>query len=178
MEAADRREREARGAAGDDPARGLIDPTRVSLREIKPTTVRTITALAVSAEQKRFVATNAESLAEALFHPEAWYRAIYVDDAPAGFVMLYDESLRRAPPEAPQIGLWRFMVDAAFQGQGVGALALELVLAHVRDKGVFDALAVSYVPGPGCPEAFYLRAGFVHTGRVDDGEVVLVRALS
>jgi hypothetical protein len=53
----------------DDPARGLIDPTRVSLREIKPTTVRTITALAVSAEQRRFVATNAESLAEALFHP-------------------------------------------------------------------------------------------------------------
>ena len=73
-----------------------IDPARVSLREIKPTTVRTITALAVSAEQRRFVATNAESLAEALFHPEAWYRAIYVDDTPAGFVMLYDESLRPA----------------------------------------------------------------------------------
>jgi len=29
------------------------------------------------------------------------------------------------------------------------------------------------VPGPGCPELFYLRAGFRHTGKLEDGEVVL-----
>jgi diamine N-acetyltransferase len=96
-----------------------------------------------------------------------------VDDTPAGFVMLYDESLRPEPPARPQVGIWRFMVDARFQGQGVGAAALQQVVEHVRSKGVFRALVVSYVPGPGCPEAFYLRAGFRHTGQVDDGEVVL-----
>lgn len=151
----------------------VADSRRVSLREITAATVRSITALAVTADQQRFVAPNAVSLAEALFNQEAWYRAIYAGESPAGFVMLYDESLRAAPPPSPRIGLWRFMVDAAFQGHGVGAAALEQVIAHVRDKALFTTLETSYVPGPGSPERFYLRAGFRHTGKVDDGEVVL-----
>ncbi len=145
----------------------------VSLREITAATVRQITALSVGPGQQHFVAGNAISLAEALFSPQAWYRAIYVDESPAGFVMLYDESLQAEPPPKPQIGLWRFMIDARFQGQGVGAAALRQVIEQVRSKGQFGSLTVSYVPGPGCAEAFYLKAGFRHTGLVDDGEVVL-----
>ncbi|MFN7569839.1 MAG: hypothetical protein ACK5TK_00070 [Betaproteobacteria bacterium] len=60
----------------------------VSLREITADTVRQIIALAVAPEQQRFVASYAVSLAQALFTPEAWYRAIYADEEPAGFVML------------------------------------------------------------------------------------------
>jgi diamine N-acetyltransferase len=146
---------------------------RVSLREINADTVRQITSLSVSREQERFVASNAVSLAQALFSPEAWYRAIYADESPAGFVMLYDESLRATPTERPEVGLWRFMVDARFQGRGIGKAALQQVLAHVRGKALFSSLLVSYVPGHGSPEQFYLRAGFRHTGRVDEGEIVL-----
>ncbi len=62
---------------------------RVYLREITAETVRQITGLAVRSDQQRFVASNAISLAEALFAEEAWYRAIYLDDEPVGFVMLY-----------------------------------------------------------------------------------------
>jgi len=149
------------------------DARQVLLHEITAETVRRITGLAVSLDQQRFVASNAISLAEALFHEEAWYRAIYVGDSPAGFVMLYDESLRATPPPAPQVGLWRFMIDSTLQGRGIGAAALRQVVAHVRSKGLFTSLATSYAPGPGCPEQFYLRAGFRHTGKVDDGEVVL-----
>lgn len=43
----------------------------------------------------------------------------------------------------------------------------------VRAKGLFTALELSCVPGPGCPEAFYLSLGFRHTGRVDENEIVL-----
>jgi diamine N-acetyltransferase len=150
----------------------------VSLREITADTVRQITSLSVSPDQQRFVASNAVSLAQALFSPEAWYRAIYADESPVGFVMLYDESLRAAPPVSPEVALWRFMVDAQFQHRGIGTTALEHVIAHVRSKGLFSSLLVSYVPAPGCAEQFYLRAGFKHTGRVDDGEVVLELALS
>jgi diamine N-acetyltransferase len=150
----------------------------VSLRAITAETVRQITSLSVRADQQRFVASNAISLAEALFHEEAWYRAIYVDESPAGFVMLYDESLRVNPPARPQIGLWRFMIDTRFQGQGVGAAALRQVASHVRGKGLYSSLSTSYVPGPGCPEQFYLRAGFRRTGKVDDGEIVLEMPLA
>jgi diamine N-acetyltransferase len=145
----------------------------VSLREIDASTVRAITNLAVTPDQQGFVASNAVSLAEALFSPEAWYRAIYLAGDPVGFVMLYDETLRKPPPEIPQIALWRFMIDARFQGRGVGKAALEQVIAHVRAKRAVSLLTVSYVPGPGCPEPFYLGCGFRHTGQVDDGEIVL-----
>ena len=154
------------------------DKALVSLREITAETVRQITSLSVRPEQQRFVASNAVSLAEALFNETAWYRAIYVGDSPAGFAMLYDESLRVAPPSTPLVGLWRFMIDSRFQGQGIGAAALQQVIAHVRSKRLFSSLVTSYVPGPGCPEPFYLRAGFRHTGKLDGDEVVLELPLS
>ena len=144
----------------------------ITLREITAETVRAITDLAVREDQP-FVASNAVSLAEALFCEEAWYRAIYDGDSPVGFVMLYDETLRPAPPANPQVWLWRFMVDAKFQGKGIGKAALALVIDHVRNKGGIARLTTSYVPGPGCPEGFYLKCGFQHTGKVDEGEVVL-----
>lgn len=145
----------------------------VTLREITRDTVREIVKLSVRPEQQGFVAPNAVSLSQALFSPEAWYRAIYADERPAGFVMLFDESQRPAPPPEPEIALWRFMIDASFQRQGIGRAALDQVIAHVRSKRRFRMLQTSFVPGPGCPEPFYLAAGFRHTGKMDEGEVVL-----
>ena len=151
--------------------RAMEDP--VTLREITADTVRSVIRLAVRPDQQQFVAPNAVSLAQALFSKEAWYRAIYVGESPAGFVMLYDETLRETPPEAPQVMLWRFMIDAGFQRRGVGRAALEQVIAHVRAKGRFAKLETSYVEAEGCPEPFYRGLGFRHTGRMDEGEVVL-----
>jgi diamine N-acetyltransferase len=150
-----------------------VDPTAVSLREITFDTVIAVTRLSVSEAQKGFVATNAVSLAQALFAEEAWYRAIYAGDELAGFVMLEDESLRAEPPAQPEIGVWRFMIDARFQGRGIGRAALRQVIEHAQQKGGFTRLQLSYVPGPGCPEPFYLGLGFRHTGRTDGSEVVL-----
>ncbi|HET7033392.1 MAG TPA: GNAT family N-acetyltransferase [Casimicrobiaceae bacterium] len=153
--------------------RDMASNLPVSLREIDASTVRAILALTVAPDQQKFVANNAVSLAQALFSPEAWYRAIYLTDEPVGFVMLYDEALRVPPPEAPELFLWRFMIDARFQRRGIGSCALEQVISHARAKRNATSLGVSYVPGPGCPEPFYLASGFRHTGRVDDGEIVL-----
>lgn len=150
----------------------------VSLREITASTVRAITDLTVAPTQRGFVASNAVSLAEALFNAEAWYRAIYLADEPVGFVMLYDETLREPPPEIPQIALWRFMIDARYQGRRIGKAALEQVVDHVRAKHAVTLLTVSYVPGPGCPEPFYVACGFRHTGQVDGGEIVLELSLA
>jgi diamine N-acetyltransferase len=145
----------------------------VTLREITAETVRAVTKLSVAESQKGFVAPNAVSLAQALFAPEAWYRAIYFGEELAGFVMLEDESLLSPPPPEPEVGVWRLMIDVNFQGQGIGRAAMLQVIEHVRRKGLFTSLQLSYVPGPGCPEPFYLSLGFLHTGRTEQGEVVL-----
>src|SRR5262245_5579104 len=110
----------------------------VSLREITAATVRDVTRLAVDESQKQFVAPNAVSLAQALFAPEAWYRAIYAGEGLAGFVMLYDESLRAEAPARPAIGVWRLMVDAKFQRRGIGRAAMLKVIEHARTKGLFE----------------------------------------
>jgi len=69
--------------------------------------------------------------------------------------------------------VWRFMVDAKHQRKGVGRAAMQQVIEHVRKKGIFRKLAISYVPGDGGPEQLYLSLGFRPTGEVDHGEVVL-----
>jgi diamine N-acetyltransferase len=156
------------GAQMPDPPAGPV-----SLRPITADTVRQVTALAVAPDQQRFVASNAVSLAQALFAPEAWYRAIYVGDTLAGFVMLYDESLRDRPPERPAIEVWRFMIDARHQRRGLGRAALLAAIEHVRAKRCFASLELSYVPEPGNAEPFYRQLGFVPTGEMNEGEVVM-----
>lgn len=145
----------------------------VTLREITAETVLPVTRLAVAPHQTRFVAPNAISLAQALFAREAWYRAIHRGDQLVGFVMLADDSLLDSPPEAPAIAVWRLMVDAAYQRQGIGRAAMRQVIEYAKNRGRFSVLELSYVPGPNSPERFYLSLGFRHTGRMNDGEVVL-----
>ena len=77
----------------------------VSLREITQETVNFILNLRVAKEQEQFVASNAVSIAEAHFSAEAWFRAIYADETPVGFLMLSDQ------PDKGEYFLWRFMVD-------------------------------------------------------------------
>lgn len=144
----------------------------VSLREVTKENLQSVLTLRVAPEQERFVAPNAVSLAQAYFDREiAWFRAIYADETPVGFVMLEDQ------PEKPSYHLWRFMVDQRFQGMGFGARALELLVEHVRTRPGATRLTTSCVPGEGSPGPFYEKLGFAYTGEEDDGELVLSRDL-
>ena len=73
----------------------------VTLQAITADTVRAVCRLSVAETQQGFVASNAVSLAQALFEPAAWYRAVCADGALVGFVMLHDESLLSPMPAAP-----------------------------------------------------------------------------
>jgi diamine N-acetyltransferase len=151
---------------------------QVTLQEITAATLRAVIDLSVTEYQKRFVAPNVVSLAQALFAPEAWYRAIYLAGEPVGFVMLSDQSLLDPMPGNPEIGVWRFMVDAKHQRKGVGRAAMLQVIEHVRRKGLFTTLAISYVPGEGSPEQLYLSLGFRPTGAMDGDEVIMELSLA
>jgi diamine N-acetyltransferase len=139
----------------------------ITLREVTAETVRAVCALRVAPAQEGFVASNAFSIAQAYFEPRAWFRAIYADETPVGFAMLWDD------PEAGEYGLWRFMIAAEHQGKGFGRRALEQIIAHVRARPGARELTLSYVPGDGAAGAFYARLGFVETGEVDEGERVM-----
>jgi diamine N-acetyltransferase len=152
--------------------RAVRDGGVVALREITGQTVRTICRLAVAPPQRHLVAPNAVSLAEALFAPNAWYRAITADDVPVGFLMLSDDPDGTDNDGVPQYFLWRLMVADGFQGRGYGRRAVELLVEHVRTRPGATELLVSWGPGDASPEPFYLGLGFERTGQVDDGEIV------
>lgn len=139
----------------------------VTLREITGESVRAICALEVAPEQRGFVAPNAISIAQAHFEPKAWFRAVYADDEPVGFVMLFEDA------EKPEYFLWRLMVDAGHQGKGYGRRTLDLVVERVRGLPGAAELLTSYVPGDAGPRDFYLRYGFVETGEVEGMERVI-----
>lgn len=149
----------------------MTEPTRnstVTLQEINKETLRPILRLEVAETQKDFVAPNAVSVAQAYFQrDQAWFRGIYADETPVGFLMLYDD------PGEPVYFLWRFMIDARYQGLGYGRRAIELLVEHVKTRPLASELKVSYVPGDGSPGPFYAKMGFVETGEVEHGENIM-----
>jgi diamine N-acetyltransferase len=149
----------------------------ITLREITSETVYAVTKLAVHPAQAGFVAPNAVSLSQALFSDEAWYRAIYADDEMVGFVMLSDETMKAQPPAAPNIGLWRLMIDAKHQRRGIGHEVMRQIVAHVRSRPGVCFFYTSYVDEPGGPGPFYLGLGFEPNGEIEDDEVVLIYPL-
>lgn len=150
----------------DDTSKPTKDSV-VSLREVTKENLDDVLTLKVKPDQQNFVASNAVSIAEAHFEPKAWFRAIYADEAAVGFVMLYDD------PQTGEYFLWRFMIDARYQGLHFGERAIQLLVDYVRTRPEATELLLSYVPAEGSPQPFYSRLGFVDTGEVSDGENVM-----
>jgi diamine N-acetyltransferase len=145
----------------------------VTLREITEETVVSICKLSdtLSAQHKKMVAPNAVSIAQAHYNQYAWFRAIYADETPVGFIMLYDN------PEEPEYFLWRLMIAGPFQGFGYGRDAVQSLIEYVRQRPGVKELLVSCVEGEGSPEGFYAKLGFKRTGEILGEEVVMSLAI-
>ena len=143
----------------------------VVLREITAATVRAICALETSEAQRRFVAPNAVSIAQAYFESRALFRAVYADELAVGFVMW-------KPADDPGVAYpWRFMIDRRHQRKGYARQAIMLLIDDVRDAG-YGQLTTSVVLGPGGPLDFYRSLDFIETdATLATGERVLVRRL-
>jgi len=151
----------------------------VTLRPVDDSNQEEIVALAVTPGQEQFVDGVAASLREAAATPRArpWYRAIYARETPVGFLMLADGAEPGNGAIPWPYYLWRMLIDGRYQGRGYGRAALDLVVAHLRERPDADALITSIVPGDGSPYGFYLRLGFEPTGDFVDHETVLALRL-
>jgi diamine N-acetyltransferase len=143
------------------------------LREITSETVRQICNLSdtLSDAQKSMVAPNAVSIAQAHFNKFAWFRAVYADEEPIGFILLYDN------PEEPEYFLWRFMIAGPYQRMGLGKKAIELLIQYVKTRPNARQLGVSCGEGEASPEEFYKKLEFKRTGEMEGEEVILALQL-
>ena len=140
----------------------------VSLKEINDNNFRAVVGMKLDEEQSKYVASNVYSLAQAWLYPEtAKPYAIYNDEEVIGFMMLdWDEEER-------ECGIWRFMLASNQQGKGYGREALEYALHMIKEAGKFDYVFLEYVPGNVVGEHLYESLGFIETGEIDEGEIVM-----
>ena len=147
----------------------------IELREVTDEVREELRSVRVGEGQERFVSSVEESLAEAELYPQAkpWFRAVYADGVAVGFVMISWD----VEPDPPELWgpwfLWKLLIDERHQGQGYGKATLDLIVEYFRGRPGVEAMTTSAVPGEGSPVTFYERYGFVRTGEIHDGEIVL-----
>jgi len=153
----------------------VLATSNVSLREILKEDLGAVLLMDVRGGQFRYVAPNSFSLAQAQFDEHVWYRAIFADETPVGFLMTtIDQDDSEGQPTKGCPFLWRFMVDANYQGMGFGKRALQLAIAQEAKRAPGRDFWTSAVHGATGPKAFYISVGFEDTG-VDDGRERILR---
>jgi diamine N-acetyltransferase len=149
---------------------------RIHFSRISAANVLEVCALSESLPpaQRRMVADNAISIAQAHYSENAWMRSINLEDTPIGFILLHFGSDYDDGIDCPGAFLWRMMIAEPYQVQGYGREALLYLVEHLKAQG-WRALYTSTGLGEGSPQAFYLKFGFEPTGEHygDQPELVL-----
>ena len=132
----------------------------INLREITSKNLKSIIDLNVKEDQKDYVALNSVSIAQGHYSKSAWFKGIFYDDRPVGFVML------DLIEEENKCFLWRFMIDREYQGKGFGKIALTQVIDFVRSLNLYTYIATSYVPAENGAGGFYKNFGFIESEEI------------
>ncbi|MEN3278814.1 MAG: diamine N-acetyltransferase [Massilia sp.] len=140
----------------------------ITLESVTIDNFETLLETQLPPEQDRWLANNACSIAQANFYPDWRMRAIYCDGEPAGF-LLYDVA---SGDEAGHYGIYRFMVDHARQGRGIGRRAMGLLLAELRAQPDARRITICYKPENAVARRLYQSCGFIEMGIDESGEMV------
>lgn len=148
-----------------------IIPPQVSLKPITRENLFDVLNLEVKPEQRNLVATNARSIALANYSENVFFKAIYADEIPVGFIMLADPGKFGSNPA--RYFLWRLMIDQKYQGNGYGKAALDLLVEYVRTRPNAEYLYGSYHAEELGPGKFYKRYGFEDVDEMNGNEQVM-----
>ena len=134
----------------------LIPVTKENLDEVL--------GLKVNDNQKRFVSSTAESLAQAYVYLDtAFPFAVYTDRKIVGFIMMgYYE-------EKGYFTLWKLMIDHHYQGLGYGKAALELGIAFLKEHYGAKEIYTGVIPENKAAKSLYQFVGFEYTGLFENG---------
>lgn len=139
----------------------------VRLADVTADNWEAVADLELGPDQEELVASNAYSLAQSKFEPEARPRAVYAGRRVVGFLMY--EQIAGRPHE---VLIYRFMIDRRHQGKGYGRAALAQALDEIRRIPGVRTIRICYVADNATAKAFYASLGFTETGRDRDGEVI------
>ncbi|MBR2549648.1 MAG: GNAT family N-acetyltransferase [Clostridiales bacterium] len=136
----------------------------IFFREITRENIDEVLALNVDDNQKSYVSTNAESLAQAYVYSDTAYPfAVYDDDIIVGFIMMgYYEAKE-------YYTLWKLMIDKRYQNRGYGKEALKLGIRFLRERFEVSEIYTGVVPENITAKNLYKSVGFKETGLIELG---------
>ena len=131
----------------------------ISLREITVDNWVDAIKLKVDAEQERFVASNAASIAQSKFHDFIECYGIYNEDTMIGFTAF------GINPEDDKVWIARYMIDHRYQGNGYGRAALHTLLEFMIRKYECTEVFLDVEEDNTIAKRMYTNAGFSKTGK-------------
>jgi diamine N-acetyltransferase len=137
----------------------------VELRELNADNGKACVELELAEGQRRFMESNAVSIAESRFHPWMLPLAIHAREEMVGFVMYSDER----DPRSPRYWVHRLMIDHRHQGKGYGKAAMQEVIRRIAAKPDGDELWIGYDRDNDDARTFYEHLGFVEQGEAPWG---------
>jgi diamine N-acetyltransferase len=136
----------------------------ICLRNIDETNREACVALRVREDQASLVASNSRSLEWVQRNPAIVPQVIYEGETVVGF-LIYEPRGNRV------FSVHRLMVDAQWQGRGIGRRAMELVIEEIRRLGGATIYS-STRPENKVAQYLLMELGFEEHEVEPDGEVV------
>ncbi|TKI48120.1 GNAT family N-acetyltransferase [Lysinibacillus tabacifolii] len=126
--------------------------------------------LEVSPEQKKFMESNAISIAQSKFEPTLKPYAIYDNEKVVGFLMY-----NSVQEELDGYWIYRIMVDKTFQGNGIGKVATALMLSEMAKLPNAKKIIVGYHPKNLEAHHLYTSLGFMDEGDRFGKEMAVIK---
>lgn len=159
----------------------------VHLEKVTIHNIWTLMKLEVHENQKEFVASNTQSIAEAYLclanNGKVFPFGLYDNDTPVGFLMIgygTDDEWENPPAIARNnYSIWRLMIDRSHQHKGYGRKAVELALQFIRTWpcGKAEYCYLDYEPENTIARDLYHSFGFIENGETDGDEIIAVKKL-
>ncbi|WP_079479053.1 GNAT family N-acetyltransferase [Halobacillus salinus] len=129
--------------------------------------------LEITSEQAEFIESNAVSIAQSKFEPTLRPYAIYWKEKVVGFLMYNAVS-----EELDGYWVYRIMIDQAYQGNGIGKAATELMVAEMAELLDVKKIVVGYHPGNEGAHRLYASLGFVDEGDRFGREMAVIKYIT
>ena len=143
----------------------------VHIEKLTWDTVDEILKLKVTKEQKKFVASNRDSMIDAYFsmtedNRKVYTFGIYSNKKPVGFLMIaYDVPWAKEYYGLPEkyYYIWRFMIDKKYQHKGYGREALKQGIEFIKTfpAGEAECCWLSYEPNNEVGRNLYKSLRFI-----------------